>query len=507
VVAGDLEQQSQAMLGAIAQNNDPPYLFQQARRLVRVVSVEGELQVEDLDRESLRTHLGERFRVFEPRENKKTGETKFVLIDMSLALTRYIQGRSRWDLPHLKTVVRSPCFSPEGRMIAADGYSAAIEGFVDLGGLAIPSVPAVPSDADVARAKTLILGELLGDFPFVDDASQAHAVALGLLPFVRPLVNGLTPLHMVAAPSEGAGKGKLINIFTVIATGKNPIVITAPRDDSEMEKKLTSTLRLHPTVVLFDNVSVLDSAALASALTADPYTGRDLGLARMVTVPVRCAWTATANNPKLSREISRRTVWIRIDPKVEDPWLRTRFNHDPIEAWIADHRPELAWAFLVLAQNWIAQGCQLGTVTLGSYECWSRVIGGILSAAGIPGFLSNLKDSYRRGDAGSVEWTAFVEAWWRRHGNRCIAVTDLLTLADEEDLLVELRGDRNTTSQKIRLGRALHQRADRIIAGLRIALGADSHAKVNRYSLIDTRSGNALSEILSGHSQDDILTI
>jgi hypothetical protein len=488
VVAGDLELQAQAVLQAVAGHNDPPHLFQQARRLVRVVTVERELQVDDLDRESLRAHLGERFRVFEPRENKKTGETKFVLADMSLALAGYIQGRSGWDLPHLKSIVRSPCFAPGGRLIAGDGYDGTIEGFVDLGGLAIPEVPETPSGPDLARAKALILDELLGDFPFVDEASQAHAVALGLLPFVRPLIDGLTPLHMVTAPSEGVGKGKLVNAFAAIATGKSPIVMTAPRDDGEMEKKLTATLRLSPTVVLLDNVVALESAVLASALTVDPYTGRDLGLARMVTVPVRCAWTATANNPKLSREIARRTVWIRIDPKVEDPWLRTGFSHDPIEAWVSENRPDLAWAFLVLARNWIVRGCPLGTATLGSYERWSRVIGGILAAAEIPGFLANLKDTYRQGDSGSVEWAAFVETWWQRHGDRFVSVADLVALAEESDLLVELRGDKNGASQKIRLGRALRQRVDRVIAGYRIALGLDRHAEVNRYALVDVRA-------------------
>ena len=42
-------------------------------------------------------------------------------------------------------------------------------------GLVIPEVPERPTNEDVARAKSLIFGELIPDFPFADDASKANA--------------------------------------------------------------------------------------------------------------------------------------------------------------------------------------------------------------------------------------------------------------------------------------------------------------------------------------------
>lgn len=507
VVEGDLEQQARAVLEAIAEHNDPPFIFQQARRLVRVVSIGDGPLVEDLDRESFRAHLGERFRVFEPHENKKTGETKFVLADMTLALTSYILGRARWTLPSLKTIVRAPCLAPDGTMVLEDGYHPGIEGLLALDGFRVPEVPVVPSADDVACAKALILDDLFFDFPFVDDASRSHAVALGLLPFVRPLIAGPSPIHMVSGPSEGVGKSKLVGLLSSVATGRHPTILTVPRDDGEMEKKLTATLRLSPAVVLLDNVSSLDSPSLASATTAEMYCGRDLGHARNIEVPVRCSWTATGNNPRLTREMSRRTIWIRIDPRVEAPWRRTGFKHNPIEGWVHENRALLARAFLILAQHWIASGRPGGAQTLGSYEVWARTLGGILDCAGIPGFLSNLESCHEQADTSSREWAAFVSAWWQRYGDRRIAVAGLLTLADEGDLLVELRGEKNAASQKIRLGRALQQRADRIIAGFRITLGVDRSTEVNRYALVDTRTAESAESAVSDAGQDTVITI
>jgi putative DNA primase/helicase len=38
-------------------------------------------------------------------------------------------------------------------------------------------------------------------------------------------------------------------------------------------------------------------------------------------------------------------------------------------------------------------------VTLGSFESWAGVLGGILHVAGIPGFLDNAAEFYKRSDA------------------------------------------------------------------------------------------------------------
>jgi hypothetical protein len=42
---------------------------------------------------------------------------------------------------------------------------------------------------------------------------------------------------------------------------------------------------------------------------------RLLGQTRMLVLPNRATWIATANNPQLSLEIARRCIRIRLDPK------------------------------------------------------------------------------------------------------------------------------------------------------------------------------------------------
>jgi len=60
-----------------------------------------------------------------------------------------------------------------------------------------------------------LLDELLIDFPFADEASRANALALLLLPYVRPLIVGPTPLHLITAPTQGTGKDLLAQLAPI----------------------------------------------------------------------------------------------------------------------------------------------------------------------------------------------------------------------------------------------------------------------------------------------------
>lgn len=127
---------------------------------------------------------------------------------------------------------------------------------------------------------------------------------------------------------------------------------------------------------------MLDSGALASALTAALWSDRLLGTNVTLTVPVRCVWVTTANNPTMTTEIARRTIRIRLDPKQDRPWQRTGFRHTNLIAWTDENRARLIHAALVLIRAWAANGQPRSTTTLGSFERWATVMGGILGTAG-----------------------------------------------------------------------------------------------------------------------------
>ena len=60
--------------------------------------------------------------------------------------------------------------------------------------------------------------------------------------------------------------------------------------------------------------------------------------------------------------------------------------------------------------------------TIGSFEGWAEVMGGILQVAGVPGFLGNLQEMYEQADAegsaGGVSWPVVGALRHREVGRR-----------------------------------------------------------------------------------------
>src|SRR6185503_8574201 len=254
----------------------------------------------------------------------------------------------------------------------------------------VPHVPETPTAEDVRAARALLLDDLLVDFPFAAQSDRAHAVATLVLPFVRRMVSGCTPLHLIEAPTPGTGKGFLADVIAIVALGRPCDPTTITPDEDEARKKITSILARAQPLILLDNVKDgLDSAQLASALTAETWSDRLLGQTKMIDLPNRATWLVTANNPHLSLEIARRCVRVRLDAKTDRPWERKDFKHTPLRDWVRRNRARRVHAVLVLVRSWIAAGRRAGERVLGSFESWAAVVGGILAHAGIPGFLED----------------------------------------------------------------------------------------------------------------------
>ena len=315
------------------------------------------------------------------------------------------------------------------------------------------------------------MDELLVDFPFVRDSDRAHAVAAVLLPFMERMIEGLAPIHLIEAPTQGSGKGLLASLIGIIATGSGPEGRTLPEDEDDIRKMITAELVTGRPMILIDNLNekrVLDSSALASVVTQPTWTDRILGITRMLDLKNHALWLMTGNNPQLSNEMSRRCIRLRIDPRIDMPWLRAGFKHPLVAEWAKANRSVLVHAALTLIQAWIAAGKPLHTRRLGSFEKWSEVMGGVLEVAEIPGFLGNLNELYAAADSDGQMWREFTGAWWEAYREEPKRVSELNQFCEERDLMLNVRGDGSARSQQTRLGKALGVKRDRVFNGLTV---------------------------------------
>jgi putative DNA primase/helicase len=480
-------------LQALKARNDPPTVFQRGQLLtrVRVRPEDGSVFLDPLSEQALRGVLARCARwvaLNKARSGDLVPEDVFPPLDV----VKDLAGLPAWEgVPLIEAVSECPVYSSAGDLVTTPGYHAAARlWYQPARGLEIPAVPREPTRADIDRAKALLLVELYGDFPFVDDAGKAHALAALLLPFVRHLIDGPTPLHLFEAPTEGTGKGLLASCVTVVGTGREAEPMAEAGSDEEWRKRITATLAGGPVFILLDNLNrILNAGALASALTSRTWKDRLLGFSRTVSLPNTAGWLATANNARLSRELRRRTVPSRLDARTGEPWERTDFRHPRLLRWAAANRGRLIWAALVLCQAWIAEGRPAGKETLGSFEAWAEVTGGILAVAGVPGFLGNLKEFHATAVDWCSEWHEFVAEWGKEHQGRPVGVESLFDIATSRKLLDSVLGDKGERSQRTRLGQALARVVDRVFGGYRIERDTDrdrdrDHSGRARYRLV-----------------------
>jgi len=263
--------------------------------------------------------------------------------------------------------------------------------------------------------------------------------------------------------------------------------MTAPSGDDEWRKRITAQLSQLPAAILIDNLTTaLDSGSLAGALTTTWWSDRRLGVNEMIRVPVRCVWIATANNPTLSTELARRTIRIRLDPKVDRPWQRTGFRHEDLRGWVDEHRSKIVCAALTLVQSWISAGQPLGKAHLGSFERWAAVHSGILDHLGIKGFLANANEFYEVADIEGAVWRQFVDLWFETFNESEVGVADLFTLA--QDVEGFDFGQGSERAQRTSFGMALGRQRDRVIGDCRITQ-TRTVQRVKRWRLVKGRPG------------------
>ncbi|MBC8236154.1 hypothetical protein H8E77_41940, partial [bacterium] len=422
------------------------------------------------------------------------------------------------NLPPLVGISTAPIVAPSGKICIDEGYHPEIRYFyyakqkLEIGDI-------TPTPENVEKSKQLILDELLCDFPFANQASRANTIALMLSPFVRPLIQGATPLYAIDASTPGTGKTLLADVASMPFIPSGPPITTAGRDDDEWRKRITAKLMNAPSHILIDNVKLkLTSGDLSAALTAYEWEDRILGQSATIRLPVKCTWIATGNNLELSDEIARRSVWIRLDPKVERPWERTGFKHKDLRGWVRSHRGEIVTALLTLIRKWLADGRPESDVTLGSYEEWVKVVGGILKVVGIDGFLENANELYEQLDADRRAWVEFFDVWAEKYGaydeesgswgayietdsgaliwekrdsGESVGTKELFPLASHFDdnpneglgILDAYLGSKKEQARRVNLGRQLQKRKDRVFGNYRLEILPQKKKRAIQYRL------------------------
>jgi len=85
------------------------------------------------------------------------------------------------------------------------------------------------------------------EFPYVADCDRAATIALVLSVIARAAIDGCVPMYAAQAPTPGTGKGLLVHVAAMIATGRKAPLMAPDDNDDEARKRLLAIAMESPS--------------------------------------------------------------------------------------------------------------------------------------------------------------------------------------------------------------------------------------------------------------------
>ena len=201
VLGGKRHEAANAGLAAL-ENADVPF-YQRDKGLVRISRIKAKASdgtsvivpsVMAVNNTMLGRVLGQ---VAQWEKTKATGE--LIAIDPPNEVVEQIAVMTdEWPFPPLCGVIDTPTLRPDGSLLQSPGYDPAT-GYVLFNPPPMPTISIRPDKADALEALALLNRDLLGEFPFTNNASRSVAMSMLLTSVLRAAM-AVAPAYVVAAP-------------------------------------------------------------------------------------------------------------------------------------------------------------------------------------------------------------------------------------------------------------------------------------------------------------------
>lgn len=386
---------------------------------------EGNPQIHRLGPDNLRAYLADHVMTYTVGKDEETGGTKEVRTLLNPKSCSTILGRKDWPLDRLRGTVTSPVLREDGTFLTNPGYDSRTGLYLH------PRVPIrrlrpeVTAEG-VAKAKSVLLDQMLADFPWKAPSDRAHYLGALLTPILRPYFHGPTPMFVITATAAGSGKSLLKDILEYLyGVATTPW----PENDAELRKSITTQLytRGQPVIALdnLPNGFEIKSPILSSLLTQEYWGDRVLGSTASVSMRNDRLWIITGNGLRTGGDNGRRTFWVRLDPDCPDPDQRDGYAVGDLRPWLRKNASTVVAALVTVVRAWVAAGTQTVRVRKGDYSEWASLIAGLLDYLEVPGWMADQNEAIVMDDE-TQEWAAFLTAWHDKLGDSVVTAGAVL---------------------------------------------------------------------------------
>lgn len=379
-------------------------------------------------------------------------------------------------LREVKNIHALPVVRPDGTL-AGEGYDPVTRLLIRYDGVRFGTIGTTRKDAEEAVAMLL---DIFAQFPFESEDDRAVAVALVVTACIRRVL-ALCPGTLVDSPSSGIGKGLVINVAALIATGKVVEPQPQPKDEDELTKLLFSALRDGAHHIAFDNVSgKFGGEAYDMLMTSEVFKGRVLGKSQVQTVPASALVTISGRNVAFRGDAAGRTLRCRLVTESEQPDKGRTFKYQPLESHVQANRGALVAACLTIVRAYLLAGRPCEMPPLRMYYDWCRMVREPLIWLGMSDPVRTIDKQRVECDVDFAAYGELAHAMYEAFGDRAMTMTRMVKEANApgpwferrerlRDAIQELTGV-ESTSPKVQalLGYKMRSNAGRPFDGLKL---------------------------------------
>lgn len=365
---------------------------------------------------TLGIHLGENLYVEEVHTSKK-GVQSILEQEIDNKILTLLLEAPPFHLPRLVASVHTPFLATthDGsiEIITQSGYHAPTGFWLDLPDSLAGVAAEVERFSSIDEAVRVITHDLLHDFHtrWPSRRDLAHYLAVMCEPFVRPLIDGVTPLNFFSADDPGSGKSLLARFHGAVAFGITEKLDTVPwtgnaADDHAMVKMFPGVAARNNGYVFMDNIKKsITSPNLALMVTEGAFSCDVKYLTAVPRFDIKWQWLLTGNKPNFDFDLGRRMIRIAIaaQPHGQRP-AEYKWNISNIAA----NRVKFVAAILYMCREGLRTGTQLRRPYFDSFEAYMRVLWPIMVNAGFADDFDPASNTLENASDDGTAWEAIA---------------------------------------------------------------------------------------------------
>ena len=389
---------------------------------------------------------------------------------------------------HVQNVYGLPVVRMDGS-VASEGYDAATGLLIRYEGVKFGEIGTTRAQAEAALAGLL---DLFDEFPFESERDRSVAMCLCIMACVRRMLP-LSPGVLLDSPSSGIGKGLVINVASIVATGDVVKPQPQPKDEDELTKLLFSALRDGCSHIAFDNVSgQFGGEAYDMLMTSPVFRGRILGQSAVQSVPATALVTISGRNVAFRGDAAGRTLRCRMVTPLERPDEDRVWKYPQLERHVTAHRGEIVTQILTVVRAYLVAGRPCEMRPLRMYYEWGAMAREPLVWLGMVDPVESITKQRVESDSDLAAYGELTHAMYEAFGDRPMTMAKLVREAVAQgpwfdkrerlrEAIQEVAGVEPTSARcSAALGYKLRKNAGRPIDGLVLDRAGKSEGNASR---------------------------